>query len=62
MSPYKPKNEPPSDTPTIANNDQVKMILKCLGKQEDDSDLSFVTSDYALKYVKELQGTIDHAV
>ena len=38
------------------------MILKCLGKQEDDSDLSFVTSDYALKYLKELQGTIDHAM
>ena len=38
------------------------MILKCLGKQEDDSDLSFVTSDYAMNYVKELQGTIDQDV
>ena len=60
MSPYKPKNSVDGDTPTIANNDQVKMILKCLGKQEEETHLSFVTSEYAMKYVKELQGTINH--
>ena len=60
MSPYKPKNDPKAEVPTIANNDQLKMILKVIGKQEETTDLSFVTSEYALKYIRELQGSIDH--
>ena len=62
MSPYKAKNEnSKSNVPTIASNDQLKMILKGLGKMKSGSDLSFVTSEYALKYISELEATIDHS-
>ena len=46
--------------PTIANNDQTKMILKGLGMMKPEVDLSFVTSEYALKYIEELEESIDH--
>jgi hypothetical protein len=46
--------------PTIANNDQTKMILKGLGIMDTTIDLSFVTSEYALKYVEELEESINH--
>jgi hypothetical protein len=62
MSPYKSKHDPGSpknDVPMIASNDQVKMILKGLGKQNLDTDLSFVTSEYAIKYIEDLEATIN---
>jgi hypothetical protein len=56
MSPCKVKNEEQKgDTPMIGNNDQTKMILKGLGMMNADIDLSFVTSEYALKYIDELE-------
>jgi hypothetical protein len=56
MSPCKAKNDDSgSEMPTIANNDQTKMILKGLGMMNNETDLSFVTSEYALRYVEELE-------
>jgi serine/threonine protein kinase len=36
------------------------MILKGLGQMSTAVDLSFVTSEYALKYVEELEESINH--
>lgn len=49
MSPYKKDN----GVPTIANNDQLKMIIKGLGKLSDQ-DTCFISSEHPLKYVREL--------
>mmetsp|Transcript_363 Transcript_363/g.300 ORF Transcript_363/g.300 Transcript_363/m.300 type:complete len:138 (+) Transcript_363:2307-2720(+) len=38
----------------ISKNDQVKVILKDLGIQSDN-DLSFITSEHAIQYVRELE-------
>jgi hypothetical protein len=39
---------------TISKNDQLKVILKDLGIQTDE-DLSFITSEHAIQYVRELE-------
>lgn len=38
----------------VGKTDQVKVILKTLGPQSD-SDLSFVTSNHAIRYVRDLE-------
>lgn len=43
--------------PTIANNDQIKMILKGLGKLSL-LDTSFISSEHPLNYVRELESSI----
>ena len=53
MSPYKKDN----GVPTIANNDQLKMIIKGLGKL-NDQDRCFISSEHPLKYVKELETSV----
>jgi hypothetical protein len=40
----------------ISKNDQVKVILKDLGIQSDH-DLSFITSEHAIQYVRELESS-----
>ena len=49
MSPYKKDN----GVPTNANKDQLKMIIKGLGKLSDQ-DTCFISSEHPLKYVREL--------
>jgi hypothetical protein len=53
MSPYKKEG----GVPTIANNDQMKMIIKGLGKQSD-LDTCFISSEHPLRYVRELEASI----
>ena len=52
MSPC--KNEKNKEGAVVGKTDQVKVILKSLGMQ-DDNDFSFITSDHAVQYAKELQ-------
>jgi len=40
----------------IGNSDQVKIILHGIGKQTNQ-DLSFITSEHAVNYVRELENT-----
>lgn len=40
----------------ISKNDQVKVILKDLGIQSEN-DLSFITSEHAIQYVRELEAS-----
>jgi hypothetical protein len=39
---------------TIAKNDQVKVILRNIGQQQDE-DLSFISSSSAINYVRDLE-------
>ena len=45
---------------TIGSNDQVKVILRSLG-EPSDNDLSFLTSNHALQYVREIEAAIRQA-
>lgn len=38
----------------VSKNDQVKVILRIIGKQNDDN-LSFVSSEHAVSYVRDLE-------
>ena len=38
----------------MSKNDQMKVILRILGKQSDQ-DLSFVSSEHAVAYVRDLE-------
>ena len=40
----------------IGNTDQVKVILRSIGEQ-NENDLSFLTSSHAIQYVRELESS-----